>query len=95
VVRLLRYMDAHGYTSCVPASDPAVTPRPLLDFQAGYVLRSVDDFPRSGSRPPWQTSTSYPRDILRLRYGRINDGALRFSTRARPDRPTVGSSRAG
>jgi hypothetical protein len=26
---------------------------------------------------------NYPRDLLTLRYGRINDGALRFSGRRR------------
>ncbi len=82
VVRLLRYMDAHGYDQCVPANDdPTVTERPLLGFQAGYVLRSVGEFPRSGSRAPWQLGMSYAHDLLRLRYGRINDGAMRFSAR--------------
>src|SRR6201996_2469427 len=53
--RLLRYMDSRGYDTCVPVNDdPAVTPQPLLDFQAGYVLRSIDDFPRTGSRAPWR-----------------------------------------
>ena len=34
--RLLKYMDARGYDTCVPVNDdPAVTPQPLLDFQAG------------------------------------------------------------
>jgi monooxygenase len=82
VVRLLRYLDAHGYDQCVPVNDdPAVTERPLLDFQAGYVLRSIDEFPRSGSRPPWQLGMSYAHDVLKLRYGRVNDGAMRFSSR--------------
>ena len=50
--RLLRYMDARGYDTCVPVNDdPAVTPQPLLDFQAGYVLRSIDEFPRAGCAP--------------------------------------------
>jgi cation diffusion facilitator CzcD-associated flavoprotein CzcO len=86
VVRLLRYLDAHGYDQCVPVNDdPAVTERPLLDFQAGYVLRSIDEFPRSGSRPPWQLGMSYAHDVLKLRYGRINDGAMRFSGRLPAD----------
>jgi cation diffusion facilitator CzcD-associated flavoprotein CzcO len=80
VVRLLRYLDAHGYDQCVPVNDdPGITERPLMDFQAGYVLRSIDEFPRSGSRPPWQLGMSYAHDVLKLRYGRIDDGAMRFS----------------
>jgi monooxygenase len=83
VVRLLRHMDAHAYDQCVPANDdPTVTERPLLDFQAGYVLRSIDEFPRAGSRAPWQLGMSYAHDALKLRYGRIDDGAMRFSRRA-------------
>jgi monooxygenase len=82
VVRLLRHMDAHGYDQCVPVNDdPTVAERPLLDFQAGYVLRSIDEFPRAGSRPPWQLRMSYVHDLRALRHGPIDDAALRFSRR--------------
>jgi hypothetical protein len=88
VVRLLRYLDRNGYDQCVPVNDdPAVTERPLLDFQAGYVLRSVHEFPKAGSRGPWQVTMSYPRDLLMLRYGRIGDGVMRFGRR-----PVAGAS---
>ena len=80
VVRLLRHMDARGYDRCVPTNDdPRVTERPLLDFRAGYVLRSIDEFPKAGSRPPWQLGMSYAHDVVKLRHGRIDDGAMRFS----------------
>jgi cation diffusion facilitator CzcD-associated flavoprotein CzcO len=86
--RLLAYMDSHGYDSCVPVNDdPDVTARPLLDFAAGYVLRSIDQFPRSGSRPPWRLGMSYARDVLTLRYGKINDGTMRFSRLPRAQAP--------
>ncbi|MFI7597450.1 flavin-containing monooxygenase [Actinoplanes sp. NPDC049681] len=79
VVRLLRYMDRHGLAWCVPANDdPTVTEQPLLDFQAGYVLRSIDDFPKAGSRYPWQLGMSYAHDVLKLRHGPLADGAMRF-----------------
>jgi monooxygenase len=89
VVRVLRHMDAYGYDQCVPANDdPTVTERPLMDFQAGYVLRSIDEFPRAGSRPPWQLGMSYVHDVLKLRYGRVDDGVLRFSRGPVPERRT-------
>jgi monooxygenase len=89
VVRVLRHMDAYGYDQCVPANDdPTVTERPLMDFQAGYVLRSIDEFPRAGSRPPWRLGMSYAHDVLKLRYGRVDDGVLRFSRRPVPERRT-------
>jgi cation diffusion facilitator CzcD-associated flavoprotein CzcO len=82
VCRLLRYMDRRGYDVCVPVQDdPEVAERPLLDFAAGYILRSMHEFPKSGSRPPWRLGMSYLNDVITLRHGRINDGVLRFSRR--------------
>ena len=79
-VRLLRYMYGHGYDSCVPVNDdPRITERPLLDFAAGYVLRSIDQFPKAGSRQPWRLGMSYLSDVVTLRHGRIKDGSMRFS----------------
>ncbi|MFI5585364.1 flavin-containing monooxygenase [Amycolatopsis sp. NPDC051758] len=82
VVRLLRHLDRQGYDQCVPVNDdPAVTEQPLLDFDAGYVLRAIDEFPKAGSRAPWTLGMSYAHDVVKLRHGRIDDGALRFSRR--------------
>jgi cation diffusion facilitator CzcD-associated flavoprotein CzcO len=83
--RLLKYMDARGYDTCVPVNDdPAVTPQPLLDFQAGYVLRSIDDFPKAGSRAPWRLGQSYAHDVVTLRHGKIDDGSMRFGRAVTP-----------
>jgi monooxygenase len=84
--RLLRYMDARGYDSCVPVNDdPRIAERPLLDFAAGYVVRSIDQFPKAGSRRPWRLGMNYLHDVVTVRYGKINDGSMRFSRRkARP-----------
>jgi cation diffusion facilitator CzcD-associated flavoprotein CzcO len=79
VCRLLTHMDARGYRSCVPVvDDPRVEPRPLLDFAAGYVQRSIDVFPQGGSRAPWRLGMSYAQDVLTLRHGGLEDGALHF-----------------
>jgi monooxygenase len=88
VCRLLGHMDSRGYAECVPVNDdPGVTERPLLDFSAGYVLRSIDQFPRAGSRSPWRLGMSYAHDVVTLRYGKINDGAMRFSRRTTATEP--------
>jgi hypothetical protein len=58
-----------------------VAERPLLDFAAGYILRSMHEFPKSGSRTPWRLGMSYLNDVVTLRHGRIDDGVLRFSRR--------------
>jgi monooxygenase len=79
VCRLLGHMDARGYRSCVAvADDPRVEPRPLLDFAAGYVQRSIDRFPKGGSRAPWRLGMSYVQDVLTLRHRGLEDGALHF-----------------
>jgi cation diffusion facilitator CzcD-associated flavoprotein CzcO len=88
--RLIGYMDARGYATCVPVNDdPGVTDAPLLDFSAGYVQRSIDQFPRAGSRAPWRLGMSYAHDIVTLRYGKINDGAMRFSRAPAPPAPAA------
>jgi monooxygenase len=82
VVRLLRHLDDHGFDQCVPVNaDPTVIPRPLMDFQSGYVLRAIHEFPKAGSRPPWQLGMSYVHDLVKLRYGRLDDGTMRFARR--------------
>jgi cation diffusion facilitator CzcD-associated flavoprotein CzcO len=82
--RLIGQLDALGHDACVPELDGPVETRPLLNFQAGYVLRSLDAFPRQGDRAPWHLAMSYDTDVQTLRGGRIDDGTLRFLDARRP-----------
>ncbi|HWE33559.1 MAG TPA: NAD(P)/FAD-dependent oxidoreductase [Solirubrobacteraceae bacterium] len=85
VCRLLKYMDAHGYVQVTPENnDPSVSPEPFIDFSSGYVVRSIDKFPKQGSKAPWRLYQNYPRDILSLRYGALDDGALQFLRAGEP-----------
>ena len=77
--RLINHMDAHGYTHAVPVPDPSVSERPFLDFEPGYVLRSIDTLPKQGSKEPWRLSMSYVLDVPKIRLGRVDDGVLRFA----------------
>jgi cation diffusion facilitator CzcD-associated flavoprotein CzcO len=82
VCRLLAYMDAHGYYKSVPEiTDPTVTEAPLLDFTSGYVLRSLDQFPKQGSKEPWKLRQNYVFDLRSIRRGPVDDGAMQFSPR--------------
>jgi monooxygenase len=82
VCRLLAHMERHGFRECVPLDDdPSVQPRPLLDFAAGYVQRSIHLFPKGGSRAPWRLGMNYAQDVVTLRHGGLEDDALRFSAR--------------
>jgi cation diffusion facilitator CzcD-associated flavoprotein CzcO len=90
VCRVLAHLDAHDADMCVPVNDdPSVTEMPLLDFASGYVQRSIDQFPRSGSRQPWRLGMSYAHDVVRLRHRRLDDGSLQFSRVAARDNATV------
>jgi cation diffusion facilitator CzcD-associated flavoprotein CzcO len=81
VCRLLSHMDEHGYRYCTPQNrDPSVTEQPFLDFSSGYVLRSIDKFPKQGSKAPWRLYQNYALDILSLKFGSLEDGSLEFST---------------
>ncbi|ALI25857.1 monooxygenase, flavin-binding family [Mycolicibacterium fortuitum] len=81
--RLVSHMDAHGYDTCAPAAPPNVETRPLLDFEAGYVLRALDRLPKQGPGFPWLTSRDYLADVKLLRHGPVADPNLRFATKAR------------
>jgi monooxygenase len=90
VCRLLRHMRARGLAVVVPDGPPEGPEGlpPLIDLRSGYVLRGADLLPRRGLTAPWRLTNSYPRDLLTLRHGRIDDGRLRFSPApaARADR---------
>lgn len=74
-------MDRHGYAVCRPELDDLDMPtRPLLDFDAGYVKRSLGDIPRQGDRFPWLMPVDYHTDAKVLRTGRVDDEHLHFST---------------
>jgi monooxygenase len=80
VCRLLKHMDERGYRQCTPENrDPSVTEEPFIDFTSGYILRAIDRFPRQGSKPPWRLYQNYARDIVSLRHGKLEDGAMVFS----------------
>ena len=88
--RLINHMDANGYDYCVPEAAGGVTEQPLLDFTSGYVLRSLHELPKQGSKEPWTLKQNYPLDLRALRYGPLEDGAMRFvRLRERSQRPTL------
>jgi cation diffusion facilitator CzcD-associated flavoprotein CzcO len=80
VCRLLNHMDKHGYRLCAAQNgDPTVRPLPFIDFSSGYVQRSIEKFPKQGSKAPWRLYQNYPLDVLSLRFGSVTDGAMEFS----------------
>jgi hypothetical protein len=65
VAKLLGYMNSHGYTHAYPHLGGVRMPeQPAFNLQSGYVLRSLDVLPKSGTRRPWMLSQNYLRDVL-------------------------------
>ncbi len=88
VCRLLNHMSARGHSQCKPeVTDPAVVEQPLLDFNSSYVLRSIDQLPKQGSKTPWRLRMNYALDVPTIRFGSIDDGSMRFSNPAPRTRP--------
>ncbi len=81
VCRLLNHMAKHGYRQCTPRNnDPTLVAEPWLDFTSGYVQRAIEQLPRQGSKKPWKLYQNYIRDLISLRFGRIDDGVMEFSS---------------
>ncbi len=80
VCRLLNYMDRHGYKQCVPHNvDPTIQELPALEFTSGYVQRAIAKMPKQGSKRPWRLYQNYALDIVSLRFGKVDDGVMRYS----------------
>ena len=76
--RLLAHLDQHGYRSFVAPRDPEVAETPLMDLEAGYVLRALPLLPTQGDREPWRLRQNYLRDVRTIRRGTLDDGVLQF-----------------
>lgn len=72
--QLLAHMDAHGYDTAYVVADPGMPTRPLLDFGAGYVQRSLGELPRQGPHAPWRMSMNYHDDRKLLDGPLISEG---------------------
>ncbi len=80
VVRLLNHMKASGTAIATPVPGPDVQPERLaFDLTSGYVQRAVDAMPKSGNRRPWKVTANYLLDTMELRFGKVDDGELRFT----------------
>jgi cyclohexanone monooxygenase len=77
--RLLNYMRKKGYRKAMPIRDAQVEEQDYLSFTSGYVQRARDVLPKQGKIAPWQVNQNYLKDIFLIKYGRLNDGVMRFS----------------
>jgi monooxygenase len=91
--RLLAYMGQRGFDVCTPVAPAGMSTRPLLDFGAGYVQRSIAELPRQGDAFPWITSWNYAQDVDIFRKGAVADKHLQFL--ARLDAPSTPAAQPG
>jgi monooxygenase len=85
VCRLLNYMSRHGHRQCTPRNrDPELKAEPWMDFSSGYVQRAIAQLPKQGSKAPWRLYQNYIKDLMTLRFGRVDDGVMEFSNPAHP-----------
>ena len=79
VCRLLNHMKKTNTKQCTPQmKDATVKEEPLLDFNSGYITRSLHKFPKQGSKRPWKVFQNYLLDIFNFRYSSLEDDALEF-----------------
>jgi monooxygenase len=83
--RILNKMDRGGYAYCTPRNvDPEVIPDATPPLSSGYMQRARDVLPKQGSKRPWKLYQNYAKDMLALRFGKVDDGVLIFSKAEQP-----------
>ncbi len=81
--RLLNHMDRNGFAAVTPHNtDPTVVPDLAPPLASGYFQRGLAVMPKQGSKAPWKLYQNYARDLMSLRFGKLDDGALVFTKRA-------------
>jgi monooxygenase len=82
VCRLLKYMDRRGYAICTPRrGNAAIADEPTLPLTSGYIERARDLLFKQGAEKPWRMNQNYALDLMALRFGAIEDGALECKRR--------------
>lgn len=79
VGRVINRMRKTATATVVPentGNDPGGIP--FIDLQSGYVMRGKDLMPQQGQQLPWRLYQNYLLDFLTLKFGRLNDGKLKF-----------------
>lgn len=85
VLRLIRYMNKHGYQVAVASAQTATKTAKVQEdtvmgaLSSGYVYRAREVLPKQGDRYPWRVMNNYLLDRIMLKYRKINDDWLRFS----------------
>ncbi len=83
VCRLRVFMKEKGHEVVMPKKlDSDFETETVMSSlsSAGYIRRAIDRMPRQGLESPWRNSDNYLKDFTSIKWGRIDDGVLRFSS---------------
>ncbi|MFZ5723645.1 MAG: flavin-containing monooxygenase [Pseudomonadota bacterium] len=90
VCRLLKHMDRTGMRQCTPRNnDPTVNIEPFVSMSSGYIQRALDKLPKQGNKAPWKLYMNYAKDLVAIRYGKVDDGVMEFSNPAGVENRTL------
>ncbi|GGC53657.1 flavin-containing monooxygenase [Chelatococcus reniformis] len=85
VCRLLAHMDAKGFAAATPRWRGAVVDGPTaFALTSGYIKRAAGLLPKQGDTAPWRVHQNYARDLVAMRLGAIDDGAVEFTPARAP-----------
>jgi cation diffusion facilitator CzcD-associated flavoprotein CzcO len=75
--KLLKYMSKRRYTSAYPdRNGEAVGEKSILPLDSGYIRRSVDSFPKSGIKRPWDVRQNHIADAIEHRFSSIKQAMV-------------------
>ncbi len=79
VCRILNHMKDSGKPIFVARPrGVAEADEGMMNLTSGYVQRAKGLVPKQGNIDPWIVHHNYPQDKKLMRYGKLEDGALRF-----------------
>lgn len=76
--KLLKHMDKNGMEVVIPDAGAMQNDENFLNLSSGYITRAAADLPKQGAKPPWRVYQNYLMDMLTIRFGSVQNAALRF-----------------
>ena len=71
--RLIKNLRKRGMTSAIPRRGKNIQPMPYLPITSTYV-KEGKDFPATGSKGVWKGRSTYYLDLMKAKYGSIDQG---------------------
>ena len=78
--RLVNYCLKKGHKVCVPKDIKNSEKKVMqVGLESGYILRSIEEFPREGLNSPWKLRQNYFLDLFELKLSRLRNKNISFS----------------